>query len=331
MLENNQDNKQEVLIEETVENKEKDYSKPVYIESEEALFNNIETRQKAFSEFFNGNKKTSTIILVVFVVLMVAAVFLLGKLEGVFLPVIVGLIVVYFVILFIFSNKSKTQLNENADRLIDEFFLDLDSYVTQNEAFSDLTFDSHRKLDEEEIKKVRLVKDINHVGGRDVIRGKIFDNDFSAGDVLIKTLETDEEGTSKHYIVFLGKMFIIEKSLTSEGRAIIYLKGKGANGPTDIDDLQKVEGLLSEKYDVYSSFDLTNIVNSKVKDILEQFENNEMLLDMFISIDTERVEFGFSYSDAVMRVPLVEELNRESITQYKQDVERMIAILAAIK
>lgn len=331
MLENNQDNKQEVLIEETVENKEKDYSKPVYIESEEALFNNIETRQKAFSEFFNGNKKTSTIILVVFVVLMVAAVFLLGKMEGVFLPVIVGLIVVYFVILFFFSNKSKTQLNENADRLIDEFFLELDSYVTQNEAFSDLTFDSHSKIDEEEIKKVRLVKDINHVGGRDVIRGKIFDNDFSAGDVLIKTLETDEEGTSKHYIVFLGKMFIIEKSLTSEGRAIIYLKGKGANGPTDIDDLQKVEGLLSEKYDVYSSFDLTNIVNSKVKDILEQFENNEMLLDMFISIDTERVEFGFSYSDAVMRVPLVEELNRESITQYKQDVERMIAILAAIK
>ena len=250
MLENNQDNKQEVLIEETVENKEKDYSKPVYIESEEALFNNIETRQKAFSEFFNGNKKTSTIILVVFVVVMVAAVFLLGKMEGVFLPVIVGLIVVYFVILFIFSNKSKTQLNENADRLIDEFFLELDSYVTQNEAFSDLTFDSHSKLDEEEIKKVRLVKDINHVGGRDVIRGKIFDNDFSAGDVLIKTLETDEEGTSKHYIVFLGKMFIIEKALTSEGRAIIYLKGKGANGPTDIDDLQKVEGLLSEKYDV---------------------------------------------------------------------------------
>ena len=324
MLENNEN-----VVNEVTEAK-KDYSKPVHIDSEESLFESIETRQKAFADFFNNNKKTSTIILVVFVVLMVIAVFTLGKMEGLFLPLIIGLIVVYFIVLFVFSNKSKKKLNDDADTLIDEFFLELDSYVTQNEAFTEVTLDSRNKIEEETVKKVRLVKDINHVGGRDVIKGKVFNSDFVAGDILIKTLEKDEEGNEKNFIVFLGKMFIIEKSLINEGRAIIYLKGKGANGPTDIDDLEKVEGLLSDKYDVYSSFDLNTILNDEAKQALEQYENNELLLDMFISIDSERVEFGFSYSDAVMRVPLVEDLNRESITQYKNDVERMIAVLKAI-
>jgi hypothetical protein len=52
---------------------------------------------------------------------------------------------------------------------------------------------------------------------------------------------------------------------------------------------------------------------------------------MFITIDANRVSFGFSYSDAVMRVPLLDEFKAETIDQYKQDVERMIAIFTAIK
>ena len=127
-------------------------------------------------------------------------------------------------------------------------------------------------------------------------------------------------------------MFIVEKpNVVNDGRIIIYLKGKGANGPTDIEDLTLQENVLSDKFAVYASCDASNVLNENVVALLEQYENNELLIDMFITIDANRVSFGFSYSDAVMRVPLLDEFKPETIDQYKQDVERMIAIFTAIK
>lgn len=312
------------------ENNLKDFIKPIKIASREEMYESIENDQKNFTDYFNKNKKTNTLIVTIFMAAIVIVIFALGS-TGFYIPLIIGLIVAYIVVLTIFSNKTKKKLNADADRIVNDYFVKLDSYIFSDEHFSDVCFNVNAKLEEARIKELRIIKDINHIGGRDVIVGKFYDSPFIAGDLLIKTEEKNNNKTQQ-YIVFLGKMFLIEKpNIVQDGRIIIYLKGKGANGPTDIDDLTKVEGVLSEKYDVYASCDVNNVLNKDVIDVLEQFETNEMLIDMFITIDENRMSFGFSYSDAVMRVPLLDQFDAESIDQYKQDVERMIAIFGAIK
>lgn len=307
----------------------KSFKKPIEIKSKDEMYQSLSSSQKAFSDYFNKNKKVNTIIVVVFMALIVVAIFGFGQ-NGNSMPFIVGLVIIYFVVLFVFSKRTKTKLNADADKIINDYFLNLDSYITNNEHFSEVCFDVNAKLEEERIKELRIVKDINHVGGRDVMVGKLDNYPFVAGDVLVKTKETVDEKTQQ-FIVFLGKMFIIDRpNLVKDGRVIIYLKGKGANGPTDIDDLTLQENVLSDKYSVYASTDVSSILNSSITQLLEEYENNELLLDMFITIDKERISFGFSYSDAVMRVPLLDEFKAETIDQYKQDVERMVAIFTAI-
>ena len=51
---------------------------------------------------------------------------------------------------------------------------------------------------------------------------------------------------------------------------------------------------------------------------------------MFITIDAEKLSFGFSYSDGVMVVPLTESLKKEDLLEYKKNVELMVEIVDSL-
>ena len=243
-----------------------------------------------------------------------------------FIGVAIALVVVYLVGLFVSQKKIKDKLNIESTKVVNDYFTNLDSYITRDTLFSDVKFNYEIKLPEDTFKNLRLFKDIYYVGGRDYIEGKFNDIYFVAGDNIIKTHGTKEDGSKQDYIVFLGKLFSFDKSLTSEGRAIIYLKGKSLNLPTDIDNLNVVEGILDDKFVVYSNFDVSNILN-EIKEDLEKYSVNDQLLDRFISITEEKIGFAFSYADSVMSVPLLDPVNKEDLTRYTQDVDVMVDIM----
>lgn len=314
-------------VEEKVESEV--YNNPISIESEDAMFDLINSNQTKFFAYFNKAKKVSSILMVVFMVIILTMMFV-GNGNGLNIGIALVLVVVYFVIISTYSKKTKSIINKDSLNVLDEYFINIDSYVTSNEAFEDVKFNREYKLDENIFSSLGICKDIVSVVGRDLIKGKVCGNDFVAGDNCIKTREKKEDGTEQDYIVFLGKLFVINvENLVSDGRAIIYLKGKGANGPTDISDLTKVD-LLGEKFDVYSSCDLSNVLTDNVKSLLSTYEVNDNLVDMFISIDNKRIAFGFSYNDGVMVVPLTDPLNKEALLEYKKDVELMVEILKSL-
>ena len=315
----------------SVNNQEVEYYSPIELKDSEDFYNQVDENQQKFNAFFKKNRPVNIIIIISFLAVIVAVIFLLRN-SGAFIPVMAVLVVAYFVILNIFSKKVKAKMNDEAATTIATYISLLDSYVTQNKAFSDIKFNSNEKIDGDLFVSLKIVKDIFHVGGRDVLKGKIFDMPFIGGDCLVKTREAKEDGSTQDYIVFLGKLFVIDTALKmNEGRAIIYLKGKGANGPTDIEDLTKVEGLLSDKYDVYSSCDLRALLTKEAKNALEAFSINDNLIDMFITIEKNRLSVGLSYADGIMTIPLFEPAKRECIEQYKEDMEKVVAFVSAIK
>ena len=315
-------------VEEVVE---QTFNNPIEIESEEAMLNKIDTNQIEFNKYYSKVRKTSTLIMVVCMAVIVVLLLFFGGASGLNIGVSAVAVVVYFIIISNYSKKTKNKLNEESLKLLDDYFSMVDSYVTSNEEFTEICFNRELKIHDDTFKNLRICKDIDSVVGRDLIKGKLCRFDFIAGDNCIKTKEKDEKGNEQTYIVFLGKLFSLEiPSLVNEGRAIIYLKGKGANGPTDIEDLNKVDGLLSDKYAVYASFDVNTVLNKKVKSLLEKFEVNDHLIDMFITIDEKGMAFGFSYSDGVMVVPLTEPLNKEALIEYKKNVELMVEIVSSL-
>lgn len=292
------------------------------------FYQKADNNQKEFTKNYNKIRKISNLVMIAFMVAIIVLLFAFGN-NGAFIGIAIALIVVYFACLMIFSKKVKAKLNEESLRVLDEYFINLDSFITSNENFTDVQFNYEEKLPENAFKDLRICKDIVHVGGRDLIEGKLFSHNFVAGDNLIKTREKKEDGTEQDFIVFLGKLFVIDLPILSEGRAVIYLKGKGANGPTDIDDLALQENLLSDKFKVYSNEDISSVIE-KIKDSLEKYEINDLLLDMFISFDNNKIGFGFSYVDSVMSVPLLDPLKKEDIAQYKKDVDIMVEIIDSL-
>lgn len=291
----------------------------------DSLYDTTVDNQTKFSTSYKKIRRISNIIMFSMMAIILVLLFVFGN-NPTFIGVAIALVVVYLVGLFVSQKKIKDKLNIESTKVVNDYFTNLDSYITRDTLFSDVKFNYEIKLPEDTFKNLRLFKDIYYVGGRDYIEGKFNDVPFVAGDNIIKTHGTKEDGSKQDYIVFLGKLFSFDKSLTSEGRAIIYLKGKSLNLPTDIDNLNVVEGILDDKFVVYSNFDVSNILN-EIKEDLEKYSVNDQLLDMFISITEEKIGFAFSYADSVMSVPLLDPVNKEDLTRYTQDVDVMVDIM----
>lgn len=291
----------------------------------DSLYDTTVDNQTKFSTSYKKIRRISNIIMFSMMAIILVLLFVFGN-NPTFIGVAIALVVVYLVGLFVSQKKIKDKLNIESTKVVNDYFTNLDSYITRDTLFSDVKFNYEIKLPEDTFKNLRLFKDIYYVGGRDYIEGKFNGISFVAGDNIIKTHGTKEDGSKQDYIVFLGKLFSFDKSLTSEGRAIIYLKGKSLNLPTDIDNLNVVEGLLDDKFVVYSNFDVSNILN-EIKEDLEKYSVNDQLLDMFISITEEKIGFAFSYADSVMSVPLLDPVNKEDLTKYTQDVDVMVDIM----
>lgn len=291
----------------------------------DSLYDTTVDNQTKFSTSYKKIRRISNIIMFSMMAIILVLLFVFGN-NPTFIGVAIALVVVYLVGLFVSQKKIKDKLNIESTKVVNDYFTNLDSYITRDTLFSDVKFNYEIKLPEDTFKNLRLFKDIYYVGGRDYIEGKFNGISFVAGDNIIKTHGTKEDGSKQDYIVFLGKLFSFDKSLTSEGRAIIYLKGKSLNLPTDIDNLNVVEGLLDDKFVVYSNFDVSNILN-EIKEDLEKYSINDQLLDMFISITEEKIGFAFSYADSVMSVPLLDPVNKEDLTRYTQDVDAMVDIM----
>lgn len=291
----------------------------------DVLYETSVNNQTNFSTSYKKIRRISNIIMFTMMAIILVLLFVFGN-NSTFIGVAIALVVVYLVGLFVSQKKIKDKLNIESTKVVNDYFTNLDSYITRDTLFSDVKFNYEIKLPEDTFKNLRLFKDIYYVGGRDYIEGKFNGISFVAGDNIIKTHGTKEDGSKQDYIVFLGKLFSFDKSLTSEGRAIIYLKGKSLNLPTDIDNLNVVEGILDDKFVVYSNFDVSNILN-EIKEDLEKYSVNDQLLDMFISITEEKIGFAFSYADSVMSVPLLDPVNKEDLTRYTQDVDVMVDIM----
>ena len=297
----------------------------------DVLYDTTVDNQTKFSTSYKKIRRISNIIMFTMMAIILVLLFVFGN-NPTFIGVAIALVVVYLVGLFVSQKKIKDKLNIESTKGVNDYFTNLDSYITRDTLFSDVKFNQTKKLEENTFKDLRICKDIIQVTARDYIEGKLLSYNFVAGDNCVKTREKKENGSTQDYIVFLGKLFVLDAKLVNdEQRAIIYLKGKGANGPTDIDDLTLQEEVLSEKYAVYSNFDVNTILNDEIKLVLEQFEVNDYLVDMFITINNSKLAFGFSYNDGIMVVPLTNPVGKNDIKEYKKDVELMVEIVEHLK
>ncbi len=290
----------------------------------------VEEARLKFFDTYKKQKRINLIVMIAFVAVLVLFMVLFGTNPNMFTYFLI-FVIIYFAFMWLYSKKSKAKLNDSIDEYVTTYGRLIDSYVFTDQNFTDMKIFYHKQFDLERIKKSRVVKDINHVGSRDMIEGNFDDDPFTVGDLLINIKIPNEK---KPKPVFIGKYFEFPYlQLVEEGRTIVYLKGNELSvGPSDIADLTevKIEGLKDE-YIVYSSEDKPKAHFSKaVIEVLNKFETNDTLIDMFLSFTETQTSLGLSYADNVMVIPLMDPFKIDPINQYQSDVLKVVDLMKAL-
>ena len=132
----------------------------------DSLYDTTVDNQTKFSTSYKKIRRISNIIMFSMMAIILVLLFVFGN-NPTFIGVAIALVVVYLVGLFVSQKKIKDKLNIESTKVVNDYFTNLDSYITRDTLFSDVKFNYEIKLPEDTFKNLRLFKDIYYVGGRD--------------------------------------------------------------------------------------------------------------------------------------------------------------------
>lgn len=284
----------------------------------------------SFMEFHKKTMKNTKILQIIFLIVVAGAIFAASFFPAM-LTITIVLVSVYFIMMFFQTKRTRNKMNQIVEDYIVRYGLLIDSYVYGNDyMLKDIRLAYKYKIEQEEIVKNDIYKDVIKTQSRDYIKGKIIGVDFFCSDVSFKI------GTSlkdKNYKVpAVGKMLKFNLKLKTEGKVIIYLSNTKEGKPTNLDGLEKIKiNDLDEKFEVYaSSTEASSIINASLIKSLSSFEINDNLVDLVINITDKATYVLLSYSDKIMVIPYEKEYEKESLLQYNRDVSNVIGTVNSL-
>ena len=328
-----EENKQEIV--ETNNNEEIDslpagFIKPVTIESKEKTEEAINKARIDFHAIYDKEIKKNRIIGIAFMVVMAAIVVVSYFFNKYIQYLLIGALV-FFVAILVVTRLSRKNMDLAVGDYLGTYGSLSDSYVYNSESYKDIIMAFRNKPSEDDIRSMKFKKDVFFVGSRDVIKGKINDIDFETADVSIKTGNAKDKKT--HKTVFVGKVVSLSLGTKEEGRILLYNKGCGDAEPDDLDDVNEVNiDSLKKDWKVYSSLSNTDKYFTKaICDSLNELSTDEVLNDIVISIQENRVMVGLSYTDDLMIIPLEADFKIDGVEHYRLDMEKVARFTKAIK
>jgi hypothetical protein len=279
----------------------------------------IEESRKTFFATHNKIMKTNRIVGICFIVIMLAVIVLSYVIPSLTLVLFIA-VAVFFVGILLFTRFARKKMDQAVGLYLTTYSSYSDSYLYDGEPFSDILYGFKVKPDAQVMAKMDFKNELFHIGSRDLVKGKMNGRTFEVADVSYKTGKPKDKKT--HKTVFVGKVINLPYKNSSTGRTLCYLKGCGDAEPDKLADVNMVEIKgLDTKWKVYSSCSGCNsIFNHQLVTALNQFNCDEMLNDIIISIESEQILIGLSYSDSYMIIPMEKEFDANGISHYKNDL-----------
>lgn len=301
------------LLEEKKPNHENDVDLNVKVEYDNQYLVGIENARTDFFKIFKIENNLKWIMGVFVMAAIFVSFIWLMNISSVIAFVVCGaaiaiLIGYYFVI--------KHINNKKLSKYFEDYYKNLNAYTfIDNPSYSDISGTYENRMDQETFVKCNLYKDVAQVSSRNLITFKYNDIECSIVDcsASIKTVKRLQP-------VFVGKLLTAPNKYKGEG-VTIYLKGnERALPPTNVDELRKV--VNTRKMVIYSNASKQpQVINNKLKSILNKIITNNILIDVAISIQEGTTYVALGYDDNLMVLPLQERFNQIPLVQFKKDLE----------
>lgn len=298
--------------------------------NDDEVLQNVENNRTEFNVFYGKTKKVNMLIMIISLVFIIIAVFISSG-QSQYFAIVLVLVVAYFGVTYFYSKKTRTKLDAMVQTYIRNYAFAIDSYVFNSEDFSKIIIKHDDKYDQQHLVDHNIMKNIHHIGSRDLVSGLISKTEFTVCDCVVHVSVPDSKKTKP---TFLGKLFDLNVKIATEGcRTAIYYKGQETVGLDTLEGLELVviDG-LNENYVVHSNDPkVKKIVNSTLIAALNNITYDATLIDMFINIDDSKTFIGLSYGDDLMVIPLLKACIKEPITKYYGDVQSVVAIVKSLE
>lgn len=325
-----EENKEEVIAEEVAESKTKveeletKEEKETKKISKEKTFQKIEENRKAFFDAYNKQKKQNTLLIVLFGLVAIGVFLGLNK----YFYIALIIVVVLMVGLYFYSKSMKNSMEKKIQDYISEFYNLSNDFAFSKTAFNSLTFEPQTKIEEKDFIDSGFINGITHVGSRNMVKGKLGEMNFLAFDCVAKIVVKNKEE-----VCFLGKFFTFQQPNNYEYKTLLYVPSKDPNGagPNDLEGLEEKKELGNSHLRIWSNDpNVSHILTKKVYDALAQFEPNDCLVDVAISIKEDKIYVALSYENELMVLPLTEPFKEGTTLQYAEDLKKVSSLMEVL-
>ena len=251
-----------------------------------------------------------------------------------------------FVIVMILSKKEQKNVGMDVTNYVQQCIGKVDSYIFTREEFSNTTYSVKARMSLEDLTEAHYFDTINDFNSRNVVITTYKNKELKVGEIACRNpyqipcdnLDHSKDNPKKlptfSYGIF-GKYITYPVTLTEDASVIVLLKGANAYLPTFLDgyvELKNIPG-LKEDYLVWSDNNVvgTALFTQEIVDLLNTFEPNDSLENIFFSINHNGLKFCLNYNEGVMEVPTQTAVSGTPYLNYYNDLSKVLKFIDLVE
>ncbi len=232
--------------------------------------------------------------------------------------VAIGILAAYH---FVTRNFQTKRLKE----YFNSYYENTNNFVLQGDLYSDMSFNIEDKIDVDQFNASELYKNIAQVGSRNLVY-------FTHNDLRCSIVDCAGQiaSTKRLVPVFVGKYLTAPCKYESDDRIMIYLYGNNRSlPPTNLDGIKKV--FDNKKIVIFSNNEKwSKLVTNKVRNALNHFVLNNVLIDVAISVKKEKLHVCLGYDDNLMVLPMNDKFNPTPTKKLRDDLKVCMELIDAV-
>ena len=347
-----EENKETAEVKQEVVEEVKEETKPQdnYVELAKPEFEDCEAHiEDMRSEFYKNmskSKNMSTVVTIVLLLLLVLG-FALSSILGEDLKwisyVIFGVAILGIIVTLFINSADKKKTLAKLDVYVIDVIQTIDSYAfATNDSFSSVKACKSAKLELNDIVEAHFFDTINAINSRNVVLATLNDKTLKCGELACRVpyqareLKEGEVAPkrqpSESYGIF-GKYMTYP--LNKKFGVIVQLEGVNYYKPTYLDGYEEVEVEgLKKDFKVYatSKGDAKKLLNDeKLIDTLNSINSDDVLENMFLSLNENGTKFCFNYNETLMEIPMQKRVVNKPYLHFKNDIEKVVTLISRLE
>ena len=294
-------------------------------ETIDSFYEKLEALRADFYKTYNGQRRTSNILMPVAGLLMAGSLVLFvgvkeqwGKIVG---GVLIGVTLIGMIVYFILT---RNKLPNKSKNYIRSFALLSDNYVFDHQEIKNAKVLLKKRYAIADFLPDRVYKDIVDIASRNIVEFEYKNHNVSVGELA---LYKNGAKRNQRVLLFVGKYMTFANDYHFEDRYIITISGeKNMDLPTDVEDLVVLKEQNNFKIYGREGSHIEKDISKEIIDNLKSIECTGSLLNVNIVIWAGHTSVYLSYDDGIVSIPLDKKLNSDSYKQLKKNVLDILEI-----